>query len=199
MSEEEMITAIKSGGRQQELALQALYRKAAEFRRHFQYKGLSIQVTDDLIQETIVKIFRSASSYSGGSGFGDSSANAWMWTIAKNVMNDHLRGKKTDEVSIDDEELGEASRSALEVELANKNPHKAAGQTAQDCVTKGLEEFAAAHPDRHRALEMQLDGEDIASIGRRIGRTAAAAKEFLSQCKKKRAPFIEHCTALLQP
>ncbi|MBP8168592.1 MAG: hypothetical protein KAX99_02910 [Azonexus sp.] len=199
MSEEEMITAIKSGGRQQELALQALYRKAAEFRRHFQYKGLSIQVTDDLIQETIVKIFRSASSYSGGSGFGDSSANAWMWTIAKNVMNDHLRGKKTDEVSIDDEELGEASRSALEVELANKNPHKAAGQTAQDCVTKGLEEFAAAHPDRHRALEMQLDGEDIASIGRRIGRTAAAAKEFLSQCKKKLAPFIEHCTALLQP
>lgn len=198
MSEEEMITAIKSGGRQQELALQALYRKAAEFRRHFQYKGLSIQVTDDLIQETIVKIFRSASSYSGGSGFGDSSANAWMWTIAKNVMNDHLRGKKTDEVSIDDEELGEASRSALEVELANKNPHKAAGQTAQDCVTKGLEEFAAAHPDRHRALEMQLDGEDIASIGRRIGRTAAAAKEFLSQCKKKLAPFIEHCTALLQ-
>lgn len=193
-----MITAIKSGGRQQELALQALYRKAAEFRRHFQYKGLSIQVTDDLIQETIVKIFRSASSYSGGSGFGDSSANAWMWTIAKNVMNDHLRGKKTDEVSIDDEELGEASRSALEVELANKNPHKAAGQTAQDCVTKGLEEFAAAHPDRHRALEMQLDGEDIASIGRRIGRTAAAAKEFLSQCKKKLAPFIEHCTALLQ-
>lgn len=194
-----MITAIKSGGRQQELALQALYRKAAEFRRHFQYKGLSIQVTDDLIQETIVKIFRSASSYSGGSGFGDSSANAWMWTIAKNVMNDHLRGKKTDEVSIDDEELGEASRSALEVELANKNPHKAAGQTAQDCVTKGLEEFAAAHPDRHRALEMQLDGEDIASIGRRIGRTTAAAKEFLSQCKKKLAPFIEHCTALLQP
>ena len=198
MSEEEMITAIKSGGRQQELALQALYSKAAVFRRHFQYKGLSIQVTDDLIQETIVKIFRSASSYSGGSGFGDSSANAWMWTIAKNVMNDHLRGKKTDEVSIDDEELGEASRSALEVELANKNPHKAAGQTAQDCVTKGLEEFAAAHPDRHRALEMQLDGEDIASIGRRIGRTAAAAKEFLSQCKKKLAPFIEHCTALLQ-
>lgn len=194
-----MITAIKSGGRQQELALQALYRKTAEFRRHFQYKGLSIQVTDDLIQETIVKIFRSASSYSGGSGFGDSSANAWMLTIAKNVMNDHLRGKRTDEVSIDDEELGEASRSALEVELANKNPHKAVGQTAQDCVTKGLEEFAAAHPDRHRALEMQLDGEDIASIGRRIGRTAAAAKEFLSQCKKKLAPFIEHCTALLQP
>ncbi len=193
-----MIIAIKSGGRQQELALQALYRKTGEFRRHFLYKGLSVQVADDLIQETIVKIFRSAPNYSGGGGFGDSSANAWMWTIAKNVMNDHLRVKKTDEVSIDDKELGEASRSELEVELATKNPHGVTGQTAQDCVSRGLEEFAAAHPDRHRALEMQLDGEDIASIGRRIGRTVAAAKEFLSQCKKKLAPFIEHCTELLQ-
>ena len=101
-----MIIAIKSGGREQELALQALYRKAAEFRRHFLYKGLSDQVAADLIQEAVVKIFRSASSYSGSGGFGDSSANAWMWTIAKNVMNDHLRGKKADEVSIDDEELG---------------------------------------------------------------------------------------------
>ena len=193
-----MIIAIKLGGRQQELALQALYRKAAEFRRHFQYKGLSQQVAEDLVQETIVKVFRSASNFTGGSGFGNSSANAWMWTIAKNVMNDHLRVKKTDEISIDDEDLGDAAKLALEVELAELNPHGSAVQTAQDCVDRGLEEFAAAHPDRHRALEMQLDGEDIASIGRRIGRSVAAAKEYLSQCKKKLAPFIEHCTALLQ-
>ena len=193
-----MIIAIKSGGRQQEVALRALYRKAAEFHRHFRYKGLPVQVADDLIQETVVKIFRSASSYSGCGGFGDSSANAWMWTIAKNVMNDHLRVRKTDDVSIDDEELGDASRSALEVELANKNPHGMTGQTVQDCVSRGFEEFAAEHPDRHRALEMQLDGEDIASIGRRSGRTAAAAKEFLSQCKKKLSPFIDHCTELLE-
>ena len=199
MNEEEMIIAIKSGGRQQELALQALYRKAAAFRRHFQHKGLSQQVAADLVQETIVKIFRSASSFSGGNGFGNDSADAWMWAIARNAMNDQLRIKKTDEVSIDDEGLGDASRLALEVELANKNPHGSSVQTAQDCVSKGIEDFAAEHPDRARALEMQLDGEDIASIGRRIGRTVAAAKEYLSQCKKKLAPFIEHCTALLQP
>ena len=199
MNEEEMIIAIKSGGRQQELALQALYRKSAEFRRHFLYKGVSEQVAADLVQETIVKIFRNASSFSGGGGFGDASANAWMRTIARNALNDLLRAKKADEVSIDDEELGDASSSALEVELARKNPHGPSVQTAQDCVSKGLENFAAEHPDRARALEMQLDGEDIASIGHRIGRTVAAAKEYLSQCKKKLAPFIEHCTTLLQP
>ena len=199
MNEEEMITAIKSAGRNQELALQALFRKSAGFRRHFQYKGLSHQLADDLVQETIVRIFRGASSYSGGSGFGDASANSWMWTIAKNVMNDHLRSKKIDELSIDDDSMSDAARLALEVELASKNPHALVDQTPQDCVSKGIEDFAAEFPDRARALEMQLDCEDIASIARRIGRTAAAAKEYLSQCKKKLGPFIEHCTALLQP
>ena len=64
-----MIQAITRGGRQQEFALQALYRKAAEFRRHFLYKGLSLQVADDLVQETIVKVFRSASGFSALSRF----------------------------------------------------------------------------------------------------------------------------------
>jgi RNA polymerase sigma factor (sigma-70 family) len=199
MSEEEMILAIKHGGRQQELALQALYRKSAEFRRHFQFKGMSEQLAADLVQETIVKIFKSSTSYSGGGGFGDTSANSWMWTIARNVMNDHLRLKKTDEVSLDDDGLGDVARHAIEVELADKNAHGSVTQTAQDCVSKGIEDFAAEYPDRARVLEMQLDGEDIASIGRRINRSVAATKEFLSQCKKKLAPFIQHCTELLQP
>jgi DNA-directed RNA polymerase specialized sigma24 family protein len=73
------------------------------------------------------------------------------------------------------------------------------GQTAQDCVTDGIYDFSADYPDRAKALEMQLDGEDIASIAQRIGRSVTATKEYLSQCKKKLTPYIEHCTALLQP
>ncbi|MDD2810326.1 RNA polymerase sigma factor [Rhodoferax sp.] len=206
MNEEEMIISIKSGGRQQELALVALYRKAAEFRRHYQHKGLSHQLSEDLVQETILKIFKSASSFTGSGGFGDGSVNSWMWTIAKNVMNDHLRAmfdshrvKKYDEVSLDDDQMSDVSRFELEAELAKKNPHGSNAQSARDCVSKGIEEFAAEHPDRAKALEMQLDGEDIASIARRIGRSVAASKEFLSQCKKKLSPYIEHCRPLLQP
>ncbi len=198
MNEEEMIKAINSSGRNQELALVALYRKSAEFRRHFLYKGLSHQLADDFVQETIIKIFHGASKYSGSGGFGDSSANSWMWTIAKNIMNEHFRRKKIDELSIDDDSRSETSKFALEVELASKNPHASFDQTARDCVAKGVEDFAAEFSDRARALEMQMDGEDIASIANRIGRTVAAAKEYLSQCKKKLAPFIEHCTPLLQ-
>jgi RNA polymerase sigma factor (sigma-70 family) len=199
MNEQDMIIAIQSVGRHQERGLKALVRKAAGFRRYFQFKGLSHQLADDLVQETIVKIFSAAASYSGGGGFGDASADAWMWAIARNVMNGHFRSKKMDELSIDDDSMSDAARLALEVELASKNPHAFVDQTPQDCFSKGMEDFSAEFPDRAKALEMQLDGEDIASIARRIGRSAAAAKEYLSQCKKKLAPYIEHCTALLQP
>ena len=44
---------------------------------------------------------------------------------------------------------------------------------------------------------LQMDGHSIEEIGLRIGRTIAATKEYLSQCKKKIQPYIAHCTELL--
>lgn len=195
-----MIRAICANGRHQELALQALYRKSAEFRRYFMSKGLTREQAEDLVQETIIKIFRGARTFTGDSGFGDSSANSWMWNIAKNCMRDHFRSSKlTDDVSLDDDALDDGARSRLEKELSTKNPHGPSEQTVGECVAKGLEEFAADHPDRARALEMQMDDESVASIAQRIGRTVGAAKEYLSQCKKALKSYIEHCTALLKP
>ena len=101
------------------------------------------------------------------------------------------------QVSIDDDGIDEHSQHALHEELAKQNPHGARAETPQECVERGLDVFAAEHPDRARALEMQMDGEDVASIARRIGRTVSAAKEYLSQCKKKLAPYVEPCLGLL--
>jgi RNA polymerase sigma-70 factor (ECF subfamily) len=197
MQEEDMIRAIQSGGHTQEQGLQALYRKAAEFRRYFVRHGLSLDSAEDLVQETIVKIFKSAAQFSGGAGFSDASANAWLWAIARNALIDVQRKHNPHMISVDDDGTDEASQVALQAELAQQNPHGKRQETVQDCVTQGLENFAAEHPDRARALEMQMDGEDVASIARRIGRTLAAAKEYLSQCKKKLAPYIEPCLGLL--
>jgi RNA polymerase sigma factor (sigma-70 family) len=197
MQEEDMIRAIQSVGHTQEQGLHALYRKAAEFRRYFVRHGLSLEAAEDLVQETIVKIFKSAPQFNGGAGFSDASANAWLWTIARNALIDVQRKNKSYMVSYDDDGADEASQVALQAELAKHNPYGKMQETAQDCVTHGLDNFAAEFPDRARALEMQMDGEDVASIARRIGRTVAAAKEYLSQCKKKLAPYIEPCLGLL--
>lgn len=198
MTEKEIIKAIVAGGRNQEAALRALYAKGAEFRRHFMSKGrLSLHEAEDLLQDTIVKIFGKAQQFTGHNGFGDGSANAWMWSIARNGLMDFLRARKSDLVSIDDDSMETSAKHALDLEIAGHNPSASQYPLAGDCVAIGVEEFAAEHPDRARALEMQMDGQSIESIAATIGRTVAATKEFLSQCKKKLAPFIQHCRDLL--
>jgi RNA polymerase sigma factor (sigma-70 family) len=66
-----------------------------------------------------------------------------------------------------------------------------------ECVAVGLGEFCKLEPERTLVLMLQMDGISIDEIGVRIGRTMAATKEYLSQCKKKIQPFIAHCTELL--
>ena len=42
-----------------------------------------------------------------------------------------------------------------------------------------------------------MEGASVQDIADRIGRTAAATKEYLSQSRKKLQPFIAHCADLL--
>ena len=66
----------------------------------------------------------------------------------------------------------------------------------EECISDGFEEFATDEPDRARALTMQMDGESIESIAKRINRTIRASTEYLSQCRKKIKPYIEKCSNL---
>ena len=197
MIEEEILKQIGAGGRAQEMALKALYRgKAAEFKRYFVHKGVRPDAAEDVLQDTIVKIFKNVIAFRGDGAGSDNSANAWMWTIARNCMNDHLGkvlGKGQTETSVNDDEWA----TLMQVVPESDASESSARQAVNICIARGLEDFAAGQPDRHRVLMMQMDGEDIASIGNRIGRTVAATKEYLSQCRKKVAPYIAHCKVLL--
>ena len=73
----------------------------------------------------------------------------------------------------------------------------ATGISVDQCVSEGLAVFASQMPDRAHVLTLQMEGMSIDDIGTRIGRTVAATKQYLSQCKKKIQPFIAHCTELL--
>jgi RNA polymerase sigma-70 factor (ECF subfamily) len=197
MNLEEILKNIPLGGRAQHDAFKALHKlKYAEFKRSFLHKGVSSDHVEDVIQETFVKIFKSASNYNGAGGHGDGSAHGWLKSIKISCMNDYfekLNRLKNESASYEeDEHLGQ-----LEAIRSQEEKESKAVQDVNECVSAGLEDFADEHPDRYQVLMSQLDGEDISSIGRRIGRSLAATKEYLSQCRKKLAPYIEHCTELL--
>lgn len=204
MNDEEIIKAICSTSQDQNRALLHLYRyKGAEFKRFFYSKGFPFDSKgathviscEDLLQETVLYIFKGAKNFRGSGGISENSANAWMWAIARNCLNDHLRQKQKDSIVINDSG-GETEREPYSTEIKSLIQEASERRTQLEidlCVSNGIENFCASHPDRALVLMMQMDGENIESIARRIGRTIGATKEYISQCKIKIRPYVENC------
>jgi len=192
MTEEDIIVMIRAGGKSMDAGVKALYQTTAQaMLRFFVYQGASGQDAEDIFQDTVVKILRSAHSF-GGSG----SAKAWMWQVARNCLIDHQRklgnlGKH--ETAVNDDTW----TRLVETTAAPAEPAGASGQSVDDCVATGLNTFSNREPERAYVLTLQMEGLSIQEIGQRIGRTVAATKEYVSQCKKKIQPFIAHCTDYL--
>lgn len=201
MTEEEIINAICSAPAEQKKALEILYsQKGNEFKRFYRYKGLSTEDSSELLQEVIVKIFVNAKQFTGQKAQSENSANAWMWMIARNCLHDYFlksnKTKSTSQGSLDDENwiadnldrytkgenalLSEKKERDNEIEIEN-------------CVSKSLEEFNSTNPDRAKVIMMQIDGFSIESISKEINRTANATKVYISECKKKLMPYLNHC------
>ena len=123
-------------------------------------------------------------------------AKAWIWQIARNCLTDHQRKRGSlanHETAVNDEKWTHLEETTPDLTIASCPT----GMSVDECVSAGLVAFSGREPDRTDALMMQMDGLSIEEIGHRIGRTTAATKEYLSQCKKKIQPFIAHCTELL--
>lgn len=192
MTEEDIITLIRTGGKAMDVGVKSLYQTAAQpMLRFFVYKGVSGDDAKDVLQDTFVKIVRNIASFSG-----DGAAKAWIWQVARNCLTDHQRKQgslASHETAVNDDQW-----QSLEETTPDPSASTCGNVGSVDvCVSLGLDKFNRAEPERAMVLMMQMDGSSIEEIGLRIGRTVAATKEYLSQCKKKIQPFIAHCTDLL--
>jgi hypothetical protein len=96
-------------------------------------------------------------------------------------------------VHLDDEQW-----RAVEETVAGPT-HAQEVDSVDECVSRGIEAFSAQMPERGWALAMQMDGASVSEIAAQLGRTVAAAKEYLSQCRRHLQPFIANCRELLSP
>jgi RNA polymerase sigma factor (sigma-70 family) len=190
MSEEELVGEIRKGGRAMHLALRVLYESTGPHMvRFFVYQGVPADEAQDILQETLVKVVRKADTYKG-----EGTARSWIWQIARNCLADHQRasGRASEHlVAVNDEQWDTL------VETTPAPAECVAGETADECVSRGLDSFADRMPERAVVLTLQMDGMSIAEIAERIGRTVRATTVFLSECRKKVEPFIAHCAELL--
>jgi len=178
---EEIISKILGPRAEQELALKHLYLGLGkEFFHYFVSNNVPAQNAHDLVQESILKILERASQYSG-----EGSANAWMWQIARNTLVDHARSpyfRKADFFGdpLDGPATEPWNRHDMDFEFL-------------DCISKGLFKFQELDPEHAYAIELYALGFDGSEIAERLNKTPEAARQYLTQSRKKVMPYVGHC------
>ena len=190
MTDEEILKKLELGGKEQEKALSELYtKKAKEFGRFFMSRGLDHMSAEEVVQETILKIFKQVAAYRS-----EGSVNSWMWQIARNALTDFLRSRKREKAQNFDDDGWKQAETNKSLQVTDEvDPRRA----AEDCVTQGLLRFEEIDPDRAYAIKLVVEGVDGREIADRIGRTYTAARQYLTQCRQHLAPFIKDCLPLL--
>ena len=80
-----------------QMAFEYLFNRYSDaIRRLFLQRYTSVEDTEDLLQETFIKVYINLHRYSADYTFGQ-----WVYTIARNTLIDHLR-RRADDVSIDE-------------------------------------------------------------------------------------------------
>lgn len=162
---------------------------AARIKAFFRHHRMTDEEAADLLQETFIKIFRSADKFKG-----DSKVSTWVWAIARNCMLDYLRSRKSHD-SLD--ELLEDGDS-LDFQISD-DPFQEEQRDMKNCVQRGFIEFAKAFPERAYAMRLAaFEGWDMDELAAFLSRTPAATREYISQCRKKLSPFLEPCRAWLE-
>ena len=196
MTDDDILKQLAGDSAAQSAALRRLYEgKGREFGRFFVARGLDRAEADDVVQETLLKILKQAQNFRG-----EGTANAWMWQIARNALIDYQR-KYSHEVNLDDDQWKQAededSRRPREERVFQASDDKDPSREAEACVSRGLSRFASEEPERAFALELVVEGVDGQEIADRIGRSYAATRQYLLQCRQRLAPYIKDCLALL--
>jgi len=184
-----LLSALRGDAPDRRMAVEKLYAAfSGRLRRYFQNHRATPAQAEDYTQETFVRIVRSVGEFRGAGA----QLAAWIWTIARNVARDAGRSPESQPM-LDVDELEGADAPVQ----PDADPlQRVESESVADCVQRGFREFARLHPERAQCLSwLATDQMDMADLARTLGRTAAATREYLSQCRKKLRPFIAHCLA----
>lgn len=148
---------------------------------YFRRCGLDEALAQELAQETFINAIRGLGSFNG-----QSKLSTWLWSIARNVLLGHLRQQRPE--SALDSEGQPVDPDTL---MSHDDTHL---RGMCDCVRRGFAAFAAEHPERAQVIYLAVvEGWTRDELATHLGRTVHAATEYLSQCKARLKPFIEHC------
>jgi RNA polymerase sigma factor (sigma-70 family) len=200
MEKEFFMQACRQGGRQVETALVAMYRDYSQalWREAWRHLG-DAEAARDLLQDTLLKAWQACSGFRG-----DSELYPWLVVILRRRAFDQLRSRRPEEPLDDDQGVlrADVEQAALRLrDAASDEPGQQLMAHQREAVFRRCaERFAAEHPQAAQVIrwlaEDDLSPADIAEL---TGRTPGAAREFISQCRKKARHYFADWHALATP
>jgi RNA polymerase sigma-70 factor (ECF subfamily) len=186
MTEQEVVSALRRGGKDRTAAISYLYRTyARKFLSYFLKHRVPRQHAEELVQDAFVSVVRNCENFRGDTRF-----DAWMWAIVRNLLADHFRRQRPEDPFDDDGLEGLAD--------TRPGPDDVAVEDVDTCVRREYARFAEAHPDRAEILaRVAFDGWSTGDVAAALRRTPGAAREYLSQCRKKLKEFLKPCLEYL--
>ena len=181
----ELPTLLRQGGKAAEQGARRLYdRLWRPLVRYFVLCRQDEGMAEDLASETLAKAVLRIHSLRD-----DTACLAWVWQIARNELKGHLRDRASaNDAHTDLDEEGWQHLLDTHADTKHGDP------VVQLCLQGQLERFRRDHPERAYCIEQAVledwDGRSIAAI---LGRSYGAAREYLSQCRKKIAEYLRPC------
>jgi len=174
---------------QRDAAVGQLYRRyGGAFVRYFRRHRATEAQAEDMLQEVFIKMLRAIDGYAGTGSF-----EAWLWSIARSTLISSTRRADPDCVSLD------ALDSATAEALVSAGAGRAADPAARDCIGRAFAEFARRYGESAEVLtRVVVDGWGYEELATFRGSSAGAAREFLSQCRKRLTVFIQPCLDLIE-
>jgi RNA polymerase sigma-70 factor (ECF subfamily) len=173
LSDSELLEAIRKGDQS---AFTALYDRYFDRVYHFAYARLRHRAdAEEVAQETFVAVFRSIEAFSGRSAL-----LSWIYGIAKNTVNNHLRRSRAQALRIERAEE-ELVRNAHTFETCSPEEHVSYRRSAEAAL-RSLESVAGWQAEvfalRH------FDNLPIQDIADRMERSNDAIRSSLYRVKR---------------
>lgn len=173
----ELFGALAAGGKRAEQALKRLYDTyARRLLGLLRSKGYTMDEAEEIVQESFLKLFQSSAKLAEVD-----LPKAYLYRVVMNCATDYLRTKrKADpEIGVDPEELAQASDASSDTSDSQYDGF-------MDCFEAAFSQFEAAAPDRAVVIRLAvIEGMSGHELAEAIGRSYGAAREFLSQTRKR--------------
>jgi RNA polymerase sigma-70 factor (ECF subfamily) len=155
---------------------QVLFTQFREQLRGFVRRRVSSDAdADDVVQDVLTRFVQHGPQPSG-------SIHAWLYTVARNALNDRSRSRR-DPVDLD---LAELPGQPREVERAER--------TLARCLRPMMADLSA--DDRSVLERVDLDGVTQADLARELGLSLSGAKSRVQRARARLRAALESCCAI---